>query len=351
MTDDLRQRLAEFEKYVWTHTTDAFQMQFDAVTDLGAASLSALADLAARVGGGASEEDVAARIRLDVSTLGTEHLAKIIQITGLTRNKLTTDLDSVLHAAGQRVSVPTWNNLPGRPQLWELASRELATRLRTIFLQTGCLDAAAAVGIIKSLNAATWPGYIRQERAKRGGHEAEGRLARVAHQLGVSFEPEVKAENAMSGDVRIQDVSFDLVFPDVERPNVVMKSTVHTANIGQYGESKDSLEMAEARTLVNRLPTRPVLLALADGLGFRSNRAGLEGVLTSSTEFCQFRTLWKGLVVAAGREGRSDLRLYLPADDRRFFGSFLERYGFAGYLLNEAPEAGTQAGDGVFVRA
>ena len=348
MDSQLNERLAEFKQYIWTHTTDAFQASFDSASEITEESLRALTDCVSFIAAGATEEDLAARIRQDTQDIGVDHLAKVIQLTGLTRSKLTTDLDSILIAEGQQVRIPHWDRLPNAPQVWKTASLELAVRFRPIALQVGSSTVDQIRGIIKALNLATWPGYIRQERAKRGGHEAEGRLARVAHDLQISFEPAVKATNAMSGDIRIEGVSFDLVFPNEKQPNVVMKSTVHTANIGQYGESKDALEMSEARALVNRLPTKPVLLALADGLGFRSNRAGLEGVLSDATEFCQFRTLWKGIVIAASREGRKDIRFYIPPADRQFFSGFLDRYRFTSFVLERPPSQGVQAGDGIF---
>jgi hypothetical protein len=350
---DLAQRLTEFDVYVWTHTADAFQMQFDVATDFDPASRDAIAAMAEAVLGGASVEDVAATIGIDVRRLGSEHLAKLIQLVGLTRNKLTTDLDSMLRLAGEHIRVPAWDRLPAVGGVaWSRAREELATRFRAMIVNLGGgLDRDQILGVLEALNRATWPGYIRQERAKRGGHEAEGRLARVAQQLRVGFEPAVKAENPMAADAQIDGLSYDLVFPEADHPAVCVKSTVHTANIGQYGESKDALEIREAREALDARGDGVILLALADGLGFRSNRAGLEAVLTYAHEVCQFRTLWKAIVIAANRAGRTDLRLYLPDRDRTYFAPFLGRYGFSEYLLDDAPQAGgVAAGDGLFIR-
>ena len=59
---------------------------------------------------------------------------------------------------------------------------------------------------------------------------------------------------------------------------VCVKSTVHTSNIGQYGESKDALEMTEAKNMIQQRfhrKTAPILLAFVDGVGFETNRDGL----------------------------------------------------------------------------
>jgi hypothetical protein len=85
---------------------------------------------------------------------------------------------------------------------------------------------------------------------------------------------------------------------------------------------------------------------LADGLGFRSNRAGLEGVLSTADEFCQFRTIWKAVVVGAGVTETGPLTLWLP--DTNPFESFLGRYRHAINLISERPDDGVEAGDGLF---
>lgn len=103
-----------------------------------------------------------------------------------------------------------------------------------------------------------------------------------------------------------REVSFDIVVPNIENPTVCIKSTVHTSNIGQYGESKDHLEVAEARRMIDALPiaSRPTLVGFIDGIGFESNSAGLNGVLEKADEFCQFKTIWKLAVISAQKTSR-----------------------------------------------
>jgi hypothetical protein len=191
-------------------------------------------------------------------------------------------------------------------------------------------------GTLEALNLATHSSFVRQERAKRMGHEGEARLARALQRRGIAFEPPAKAENPLSGDVKLNGVSFDVVVPGVQSPEVCVKSTVHTANIGQYGQSKDFLEIQVARKMLDaEYPEarRPILLALVDGVGFRSNAAGLDGVLVEADEFCQFKTLWKALVVCC-RRLEKPLHLLLSADEQSRQRGFLARYAFGGLLVS-----------------
>lgn len=88
-----------------------------------------------------------------------------------------------------------------------------------------------------------------------------------------------------------------------------------------------SLEIEEARRWIEGLPParQPKLLAFIDGVGFRSNSSGLNGVLEKSDEFFQFRTMWKALVVIAAQTGERR-QVYLPEDDIDRFSSFIDRY-------------------------
>jgi hypothetical protein len=95
-----------------------------------------------------------------------------------------------------------------------------------------------------------------------------------------------------------------------------------------------------------------VLLALVDGVGFRGNTAGLEGVLTKADEFCQFRTLWKAVVIASSLLGRP-LRLVLPRGARARHEEFLARYGYTDRTeeADEPPADGVPAGEATILLA
>src|SRR5206468_2541364 len=136
------------------------------------------------------------------------------------------------------------------------------------------------------------------------------------------------------------------------KPSVCVKATVHTANIGQYGESKDHLEVSEAKDMLDREFSgsgRHLLLAFIDGVGFESNTAGLEGVLSIVDEFCQFRTNWKAIVVISARLGRK-FEIILPQAQIERYMPFLERYSYAKNVKPMekvgVPAEAIEAGDG-----
>lgn len=189
----------------------------------------------------------------------------------------------------------------------------------------GEFDDEAFARSVEALNQATWPGYVRQERAKRSGHEAEGRMAQLLLATRFPFQPEEKADNPLCRDAQIGGISFDLVVPSVEAPALVFKATVHTSNIGQYGESKDHLEVDEAKRWLDETyapEDRPKLVALIDGVGFESNRAGLDGVLEKADEFCQFRTIWKIVAMASTALGKP-VKIFLPRAELDYFSDFI----------------------------
>ncbi|WEK39594.1 MAG: hypothetical protein P0Y50_13810 [Candidatus Brevundimonas colombiensis] len=323
----IHEKKAEFNLNVWDHASDVFQMQFDMRRELDSNEAALLEKVAAAVV--EPDIDIASTNLQRVlvkEKKSTDPMAMILQLSGLTRSKITGDLKAAAQASGKSLRIPSsYKSLVGSPA-WVVAGPYLVTRLRTVLGPLSRMpltfeDAAEA------LNQATWPGYIRQERAKRSGHEAESRLATLLRNLELPFAPEAKADNPMCPDIILGGVSFDLIVPSKEKPRMVVKSTVHTSNIGQFGESKDSLEMMEARTWINSLKDtkKPILLAFIDGIGFRSNKAGLEGVLDGSDEFCQFKSIWKAAVVASGVIGRK-VEVYLPKATIASQSAFLERW-------------------------
>lgn len=246
------------------------------------------------------------------------------------------------------VRVPSsYSGLPNSPA-WRFAGPYLARKLQAVFQGFSGPNFASDVApptyqaTFEAINQATYPGFIRQERAKRQGHEAEARLANLLAACGIAFEPKEKADNPLCRDATLHGVSFDIVIPSVAKPLVCFKATVHTANIGQYGESKDHLEVAEAVEVLHREfgQQRPLLMALIDGIGFQSNSAGLNGVLEKADEFCQFRTLWKAVVVAMSKTGRTAWAVELPEGDYHRFAEFFARHGVREHA-QIAPAPGT----------
>jgi hypothetical protein len=299
----LARRRIEFEQHVWNHAIDPFQAAFDERRPLTDAEKDALETIRRAVCGGASDDDISERTR-ELLARDERLIETLLQLTGLTRNKILVDLKA---APGSRRIPSSHLKLSKDDEVWSLAGPYLAAKLRLVLAPLCQGDTASSRQFLESLNQATWPGWIRQERAKRQGHEAEGRLATILYAGDIPFEPHGKVDNPLCPDVTLHGVSFDLVIGSVEVPLVCIKSTVHTANIGQYGESKDALEVREAREMIDseyKEDARPMLMTLVDGVGFFSNRAGLDAVLTTADEFCQFRTLWKPVVLAGEMMGR-----------------------------------------------
>ena len=323
----IKQRREEFDLHVWNHSEDVFQQGFDFKDNLSPIELALLEKLIVSLG------DSHNRFRETLtSEIASEPylILPILQVVGLTRSKILTDLKAMGIAVPQKPE-----GLIAKPDAWDASVSYLETRLSKVLKPLIEMDKESRQIALQSLNQATWPGWIRQERAKRQGHEAEGRIAQLLFNLGLSFEPKEKMTNPMCKDVQIDSVSFDLVSPDVQKVGLCIKSTVQTSNIGQFGESKGALEIIEARKmLADKFGTdnKVILMAMVDGIGFQTNTAGLHGILENATEFCQFKTLWKVAVVAAHTQGKT-LNLNLP--DVSTHSEFLDTYSNSIVFTNE----------------
>jgi hypothetical protein len=337
---DLEHRRNEFFQNVWNHAEDPFQIQFDDRRPLTRDENTFIEETGRLVHSTLDDHELGKKLFRLVNG-SAEKLGLLLQVCGLTRNKIISDLKAAAISAKPRVVFPSsYVSLAGNKDAWTLAGPYMAIRLRRVL---GSLPIELLHGAAEALNQATWPGFIRQERAKRSGHEGEYRLATLLVSSGIPFQPEEKADNPICPDVQIYNVSFDVVVPSVDAPQVCFKATVHTANIGQYGESKDYLEIMEAHQVLNeKFPKegRPLLMALIDGIGFSSNRAGLDGVLSVADEFCQYRTIWKSIVVCSAMTG-IPLLIELPRAIIEQRQDFLERFNFLKSVV--ARENGHQA--------
>lgn len=349
MSAEVDEKLTEFKDFIWNHSVDAFQLQFDERRDLSESEVAFLTKLAVVA---LKKPEAAAGMLGAAARRDSDLLALVLQICGLTRNKILQDLKA--SATPDSPSVPGSYKTLARGPIWELAGAYIVERLRKVVRSFASASSESICAAMQSLNQATWPGYIRQERAKRSGHEAEYRLATLFQQCKLPFEPLLKAENPLSPDAQIHSVSFDLVSPNVSAPALVVKATVHTANIGQFGESKDHLEISEARAMIDARFTsgRPTLVAFIDGVGFYSNSAGLRGVLEKSDEFCQFRTIWKAVVIAQTRLNSGGCVL-LPRHQIERFAEFFKRWNALDRIapLEQAQLTGEEieAGDALIV--
>lgn len=351
----IQERLREFNDHIWDHSKDPFQISFDQCVPISKDDLAAIKELATYVKGNVSDRNASDLLFRIIQRRGESLLNCLIRIAGLTRNKILTDIRAAIRSKGSKISVPSSYTRIVDKRVWPIAGPYLVSRLIKVIGPIGHFRNAEFKAALQAINEATWQGYIRQERAKRSGHEAESRLARVLKACGLPFVPVEKAESPMSGDVQIAGVSFDLVIPSLSSPLVCVKSTVHTANIGQYGESKDRLEVEEARNMLNKKYSpsdRPILLAFIDGVGFESNRAGLEGVLRMADEFCQFRTVWKAVVIVSRRVGKR-FKILLPEKEIKHYAGFLKHYGYYSNIMELEKNAGAlrtiEAGEGKII--
>ena len=319
------EREREFFKNVWNHSEDEFQASFDERRKLNGAELHLLETLTMAFRDGLSDEAIATVIQKMLPASDGRLFEVLLQVCGLTRNKILQDIKASAGEERRGLRLSNHLGLVTHAATWKLAGPYLAAKLRRV-LHPPEVEKKEHL-VFEALNQATWPGYIRQERAKRSGHEAEYRIATLLSNCGIPFVPEEKADNPLCRDAQFNGVSFDIIVPGRDGPLVCVKSTVHTANIGQYGESKDALEVDEARRMIDGLPKsqRPTLVGFIDGIGFESNMAGLRGVLKETDEFCQFQTIWKLVVVACSRLGwRCTLAIQKAAAKEH--SDFLARY-------------------------
>lgn len=343
----LDDRRAEFDKHIWDHVNDPMLEELDIPPEIQGKMLEIIIDMA-RAAHRGDEVTVKKLIVEGTYSWGEPFIFQILQLVGSTRQKIRTDLMPVAKALG--VNVPAEHKNFMRSKIWSAAVSYMATKFIFVFAPVG---KEADEKIIETVNRATWSGFVRQEKAKRSGHAGEQRLAKALHDAGIPFEPEEKLTSPMCPDILINDESFDIVVPGKDNPLLCFKSTIHTSNIGQYGESKDHLEIRTALEKMIKVfgEQRPMIMALIDGVGLKSNIAGLNGVLENADEFCQFRTLWKAVVVAASCLRDDGLKIYLTPEEFREYDSFLNKYGFTDERrLKEVPEEPIKIGDALFVR-
>lgn len=345
--ETVEQRRAEFFSSVWNHSEDEFQTAFDERRDLSSAELNLIRSVMNRLDKGETDAQIADWLKRPLSDAATaKQIEVLLQICGITRNKILQDIKASAGENRRNLRLSSHLSLASHASTWTIAGPYLVKKLRRVLHHVGVTDPLNRM--LQGLNQATWPGYIRQERAKRSGHEAEYRIATLLLRLGIQFAPEEKADNPLCRDAMWHSVSFDIVVPDIHQPTVCIKSTVHTSNIGQYGESKDHLEVDEARRMIDSLPpaSRPTLVGFIDGIGFESNSAGLSGVLEKADEFCQFSTIWK-LGVICAKQTNKRVRLHLEASDRSKHASFLARYSGVTTFENQPFPEGIEAGRGL----
>ena len=339
----------EFFDHVWEHTKDEFLNSFIYRAKLTVENKITLKKIICILCKNKDSKIACNKIyKILEEEKDTDLVSIILQLIGSTRNKILTDLRSMLQS-NKSIKVPTTSSkLSSDSKILPYAEKYLTDNMRRVFaeiIDKNCeVDDKMLDVILETLNQATWPGFIRQERAKRLGHYAEKSLAVQLLKLNIPFEPQQKAIKPISKDITIRKISYDLVIPNASHPKICFKSTVHTSNIGQYGESKDSLEIQEAKNSWNDVKDieRPKIMALIDGVGFKSNISGLKDILNIADEFCQFKTFWKVIIIFEYlTEVASKSKIWLP--DPINHKEFLEKYD--SNLVDEIPDGAIDVGE------
>jgi hypothetical protein len=338
MMSELEQRREEFFQYVWDHTADPFVIGYEARAPLTAEEFEWLQQVYQHCR--SDVEDASRNLRQLLESNGASLAALLLQVSGLTRNKIISDLKASL---GKDIAPKSYEHLHRS----DVGVRYLVRRLKRVFeplYRSGIeSDADTLRGVFEALSQATYPGYIRQERAKRQGHMGDQRLAELLHALGVPFEPKEKLQQPISRDVKIWDVSFDLVVPNSKAPKVLVQSMIQSANIGMFGQSKSDEVKKAMEAIHQNCPHAPppFLVAFVDGVGFGSNAEGLNTVLETADEFVQFKTLWKFAIVVA--HGMNRVLLVRNHPELENFAEFLSRHQGA-YEIRENLPSGVEAG-------
>lgn len=324
----------EFFQNVWNHAADEFQSSFDSRRYLSHAETTLLDSIRNSFLGEEPDAEVAVNVR-NILNGDPNKIELLLQICGLTRNKILQDIKAASGEDRKKLKLSNHLTLSGDDDTWNYAGSYLISRLRKVLSHE----------LYEALNQATWPGYMRQERAKRSGHEAEYRIAMLLNNCSIPFQPEGKADNPLCRDAQWQGLSFDIVIPNAEAPLVCIKSTVHTANIGQYGESKNYLEIHEARRLIDKTPMdkRPMLVGFIDGVGFESNIDALRHIFQDTDEFCQFNTIWKLVVISCHCLKKTCYLSVSPADAEQH-SAFIKRYASIIQLNKKPPKNAIKAG-------
>jgi hypothetical protein len=159
---ELERRREEFFRYVWDHTTDPFVIGYEArppLTDTEAEWLQQVYQHCR-----ADVENASRSLKELLESNGADLTALLLQISGLTRNKIISDLKASL---GEVAAPRSYKQL----HKFDSGVRYLVRRLKRVFeplYRSGIeSDADSLRGVFEALSQATYPGYIRQERAKR----------------------------------------------------------------------------------------------------------------------------------------------------------------------------------------
>lgn len=191
------------------------------------------------------------------------------------------------------------------------------------------------------------PKEIQQEETKRRGHGAEKELAKVLHELGVSFIPDKRHIDPMSQDDQNVDRdtfelaqrdekktwSMDLIITQNKVPRVFVQGLIHSSDPGQYGVNKSN-DTGSVKTDLTKhnetLTEKKELWGLVDGVGFIENpEHTVFKMIEQFDTFVQLKSLYKAgfqlhkLGIVKIKAIRFDMSFYSQQEADAMF----EKYG------------------------
>lgn len=143
-------RRQEFRDFTWNHAEDAFQARFDVCAMLSADEATALAELLRPVHF-RDESKFARRVR-DYVEGHKRRLRKLLQLTGLTRNKIVQDIKAFVRSKAIRTAVTSPEAIFRSSTGVELGATYLAQQALRVF---GHLRAAPTPDFFEAVNQAT----------------------------------------------------------------------------------------------------------------------------------------------------------------------------------------------------
>lgn len=130
MTKYLKERYEEYRSHVWDHTQDPFQLTFDFRRPLVEHELRVLVELTRALNYGEDDAALATTLR-GLLAQEQEAVFVVLQLIGLTRNKILTDLRAA--TAGSGATLPSKvTQLARSAAAWDYAGPYLAAKIRRV---------------------------------------------------------------------------------------------------------------------------------------------------------------------------------------------------------------------------
>ena len=152
----LEVRRTEFFANVWDHSKDPFQTKFDLRRSLSERETLALNRLVQALGEAPDDDALAAVLLSLILQHGEELLDLLLQLAGLTRNKILTDLRASQQVAELGIRVPSsYRRITDDETFWAVAGPYMAGRLRSVLSPLVTLSIESRSSAFEALNRAT----------------------------------------------------------------------------------------------------------------------------------------------------------------------------------------------------